>query len=216
MNVKTISSVYWPFFITINPITMISNQFIHRLLITNLILLLALQFATAQDSAKGKALFTANNCSTCHKIDEQMVGPALGPMVTMGHKEDYLIKWIQNNQALIAKKNPEALEIYNKFNQQAMPVFSNLSDKDVKDILAYVRSEWKSMQSTNNAARIRGKTIGENSSVYNTWPIIGLVITLIIAFLIIVTLNRTIARLEGLLLNRKKTTPKKQLLKKKR
>jgi mono/diheme cytochrome c family protein len=195
---------------------MIANQFTRKLLIPNLILLSASQFAVAQDPAKGKALFIANNCGTCHKIDEQMVGPALGPMVTMGHKEDYLIQWIQNNQALIAKKNPEALEIYNKFNQQPMPVFSNLTDKDVKDILSYVRSEWKSMQPANNDTQGEGKTAGEKWFADDTWPIIGLIITLIIAFLIIVMLNKMIARLEGLLLNRKKALPKKQFSKKKR
>ncbi|MES2267435.1 MAG: c-type cytochrome [Bacteroidota bacterium] len=45
-----------------------------------------------QYAVKGKALFAANNCGTCHKIDRQLVGPVLGPMVTMGHKEEYLIQ----------------------------------------------------------------------------------------------------------------------------
>ncbi|QEM06127.1 cytochrome c [Mucilaginibacter rubeus] len=193
-----------------------SDQFIRRLLITNLILLSAIKFALAQDPVKGKALFIANNCSTCHKIDEQMVGPALGPMVTMGHKEDYLISWIQNNQALIEKKNPEALKIYNKFNQQQMPVFSNLTNKDVKDIISYIRSEWQTMQTANNDMQGKGKTGERKLSAENTWPIIALIITLIITFLIIVMLNKTIARLEGLLLNRKKVLPKKQFSKKKR
>ncbi|NHA05632.1 hypothetical protein G7092_17605 [Mucilaginibacter sp. HC2] len=30
-----------------------------------------------------------------------------GPMVTIGHKEEYLIQWIQNNRALITKKDPK-------------------------------------------------------------------------------------------------------------
>lgn len=205
-----------PLFKPLKAIAMSSDQFTRRLLITNLIMLLAIQIAVAQDPVKGKALFTANNCGSCHKIDEQMVGPALGPMVTMGHKEDYLISWIQNNQALIEKKNPEALEIYNKFNQQPMPVFSNLTNKDVKDIISYIKTEWKTMQPANDDKHSKGKISERNLSADNTWAIIGLVITLIIAFLIIVMLNKTIARLEGLLLNRKKTLPKKQFSKKKR
>ncbi|MES2267421.1 MAG: cytochrome c [Bacteroidota bacterium] len=167
----------------------------------------------AQDAAKGKDLFMANNCGTCHKIDEQMVGPALGPMVTMGHKEDYLIKWIQNNQALIAKKNPEALEIYNKFNQQTMPVFSNLTDQDAKDIIGYVRSAYKTVQASNAQQK---NTVGVNSA----WGPNGLLIwilfaTVVIALVIILVLNKIIKRLENVL-TRKQNAPNKKSFSKKR
>ena len=33
------------------------------------------------DAAKGEAIFKAN-CTTCHKVDSKLIGPALGPAVT--------------------------------------------------------------------------------------------------------------------------------------
>src|SRR5471030_448395 len=87
------------------------------------------------DAAKGEALFKAK-CTACHKIDQRMTGPALGPTVTSETDDKWLTHWIENNQALISAKDPKALAIYNQFNQSAMTVFSDLSDGDVANILA--------------------------------------------------------------------------------
>src|SRR6202012_5470041 len=97
------------------------------------------------DATKGEGVFKAN-CTTCHAVDKQVVGPALGPLITQETDDKWLTKWIQNNQALIAAKDPKALKIYNEFNQQGMTVFGNLSDADVSNILAYVRDDWKKQQ----------------------------------------------------------------------
>src|ERR1700709_1922352 len=97
------------------------------------------------DAAKGEALFKAK-CTTCHKIDQRLIGPALGPQLTSETDDKYLIKWIQNNQALISAKDPKALKIFNEFNQSNMTVFADLSDADVTNIITYVRAEWKKTQ----------------------------------------------------------------------
>src|SRR5476651_2104067 len=97
------------------------------------------------DAAKGEALFKAK-CTACHKLDQRMTGPALGPIITAEKDDKWLTHWIQNNQALIAAKDPTALGIYNQFNQAGMTVFATLSDADVANILTYVRGEWVKMQ----------------------------------------------------------------------
>src|SRR5438067_2348933 len=94
------------------------------------------------DAAKGEALFKAK-CTACHKVESQVVGPALGKLVTEDTDDKYLIKWIQNNQALIAAKNPKAVAIYNQFNQANMTIFADLSDADVTNILTFIRADWK-------------------------------------------------------------------------
>jgi mono/diheme cytochrome c family protein len=105
-----------------------------------------LSIANAQtDAAKGEAIFKSK-CTACHKIDTQLTGPALGPQLTEETDDKYLIKWIQNNQALIAAKNPKALKIYNEYNQAGMTVFADLSDADVGNIITYVRTTWKDLQ----------------------------------------------------------------------
>ena len=163
----------------------------------------------AQDPAKGEALFKSNNCGSCHKIDIRMTGPALGPTVASEPDEAYLIKWIENNQALIAAKNPKALAIYNQFNQSQMTVFSNLSDQDVKDILGYVKAEWTKMQAAKTAPAGGGASgaAGTADSGPSNVMVLGLIGVIIVAFLIILVLNRVIGTLERLLLQKQGVLP---------
>lgn len=152
------------------------------------------------DAAKGEAIFKSK-CTACHKIDQQLIGPALGPQLTEETDDKYLIQWIQNNQALIAAKNPKALAIYNKFNQAGMTVFTELSDADVTNVIAYVRTEWKTEQE-------KPKTqVDPNAPAADKGPssmvIWGLVAVIIIAFIVILVLNRVVATLERLLLKGK-------------
>lgn len=155
------------------------------------------------DAAKGEAIFKAK-CTACHKIDQQLIGPALGPQLTEETDDKYLIQWIQNNQALIAAKNPKALAIYNKFNQAGMTVFTELSDGDVGNILTYVRGEWKTMQEEKAKG---GGAGGANAAAAETGPssmvIWGLIGVIVIAFIVILVLNRVVATLERLLLKGK-------------
>jgi len=153
------------------------------------------------DAAKGEAIFKSK-CTACHKIDQQLIGPALGQQLTEETDDKYLIKWIQNNQALIAAKNPKALAIYNKFNQAGMTVFTELSDADVTNVITYVRTEWKTMQDEKS----KGGGDKPNTPVENgpsSMVIWGLVAVIIIAFIVILVLNRVVATLERLLLKGK-------------
>ncbi len=164
--------------------------------------------AYAQDPAKGEALFKSNNCGSCHKIDVRMTGPALGPTIASESDEAYLIKWIQNNQALIAAKNPKALAIYNQFNQSQMSVFTNLSDQDVKDILGYVKDQWKKVQAAKVAPAAGGGAAGAAAdSGPSNIMLLGLIGVIVIAFLIILVLNRVIGTLERLLLQKQGILP---------
>ncbi|MDR6942566.1 cytochrome c3 family protein [Mucilaginibacter pocheonensis] len=155
------------------------------------------------DAAKGEAIFKSK-CTACHKIDQQVVGPALGPQITSETDDQYLIKWIQNNQALIAAKNPKALKIYNEFNQSNMTVFTELSDADAANVIAYARTEWKTMQDEKAKG---GGAAGANAAPAETGPssmvIWGLVAVIVIAFIVILVLNRVVATLERLLLKGK-------------
>ena len=150
------------------------------------------------DAAKGEALFKAK-CTTCHKIDQQLVGPALGSLITEETDDKFLIKWIENNQALIAAHNPKAVAIYNKFNQSNMTVFNELSDADATNIITYVRTEWKTMQA---AATPKAGAAGQPAA--ETGPsdmvIFALIGVIVLAFIIILVLNKVITTLERVLL----------------
>ena len=93
------------------------------------------------DAKNGEKLFTAD-CSACHALDKQLVGPALGGVVDRLKTEqnldtDWLHKWIKDNKSLIASGDKYAVEVFEKFNKTEMTAFPNLTDQDINDILEY-------------------------------------------------------------------------------
>lgn len=87
---------------------------------------------------QGQSLFR-QNCTVCHAIDQVVVGPALGGVHTR-RSLPWLISFIRNSQRLIRSGDPEAVEIYNRFNRTEMPSF-NFSDEEIISILAYIKHE---------------------------------------------------------------------------
>ena len=87
------------------------------------------------DAANGKTLYNAN-CASCHKLDKKLVGPALGG-VTERRELDWLVAWIKDNGALRASGDADAIAIFEEYNGLVMSAFPQLSDQDIKDILAY-------------------------------------------------------------------------------
>ncbi len=158
------------------------------------------------DAAKGEALFKAN-CTSCHKLDVKMTGPALGPIITSETDDKWLTHWIQNNQALIAAKDKKALSIYNEYNQAGMSVFASLSDGDVSNIIAYVRGEWKTMKEKPPGKGDPANPQTSTESGPSDLVIFGLIGVIILAFIIILVLNKVIATLERLLLSKKGLLP---------
>ena len=150
------------------------------------------------DATKGEALFKAN-CTTCHKINETLVGPALGPALVSETDDKFLIKWIQNNQALIAAHNPKAVTVYNQYNQANMSVFPQLTDGDVINIITYVRTTWKTMQAKPGVnANAPGQTAAESGP--SDFVILALIGVIVLALIIILVLNKVIGTLERLLM----------------
>ncbi|MGZ5262819.1 MAG: c-type cytochrome, partial [Kaistella sp.] len=93
------------------------------------------------DAKNGEKLFKAN-CTACHALDKQLVGPALGGVVDRLKKEqnldtDWLNKWIKDNKSLRESGDKYANEVYEKFNKTEMLAFPNLTDQDISDILEY-------------------------------------------------------------------------------
>lgn len=96
--------------------------------------------AVQGDPQKGEDLFK-QNCAACHALDKKIVGPELGGIVAKveakGLSPDWFHKWVKDNKALRASGDKYANEIYKEYNQIEMPLFPNLSDSDINDILAY-------------------------------------------------------------------------------
>ena len=108
------------------------------------------------DAKKGEALFKTN-CSACHALDKQLVGPALGGVVDRLKTEqnlgvDWFQKWIKDNKALRASGDKYANEVFEKFKKVEMTQFSSLSDQDVADILEYTTNPPKVEPAAEDAA----------------------------------------------------------------
>ncbi|WP_426669067.1 c-type cytochrome [Mucilaginibacter sp. McL0603] len=180
-------------------ISLILKQFSRSVLLVAGLAICGFSAYAQGDAAKGEALFKSK-CTTCHKLDQRLIGPALGPQMQSETDDKWLTKWIQNNQALIAAKDPKALKIYNDYNQSGMTVFADLSDGDVANIISYVRTEYKKMQAAVPAAG--AATAKAEESGPSDLVIFGLIGVIIVAFLVILVLNKVIGTLERLLLKR--------------
>jgi mono/diheme cytochrome c family protein len=186
--------------------SLLLKQFSRSVLLVAGLATMGLSAQAQADVAKGEALFKAK-CTSCHKLDQRMTGPALGPAITSETDDKWLTKWIQNNQALIAAKDPKALKVYNEYNQAGMNVFTELSDGDVANIIGYVRTEYKKMQAAPAAGGGAANAGNTASDTPSSFMIFGLLAVIIIAFIVILVLNRAIGTLERLLLKRKDILP---------
>jgi mono/diheme cytochrome c family protein len=177
-------------------ISLIFKQFSRSVLLLACFTVWGVSAKAQGDAAKGEAVFKAN-CGACHKIDARVVGPALGPAMASETNDKWLTSWIHNNQALIAAKDPKALKVWNDYAQAGMPVFPQLSDGDVADVIAYVRADWKKLEDAKKAAPAAGAaTEASGPSSFVVYALIGIII---LAFIIILVLNRVISTLERLL-----------------
>ncbi len=151
------------------------------------------------DAAAGEALFKAN-CGACHALNKRVLGPALAG-VNEKYSNEWLHKWIKNSSALIASGDKEAIAIYEEYNKVAMPGFPQLADVDIDNILTYIKEA-----GAEKPAAVAGVAGAEGATPADTgvssFMIIGLIAVVLIAFLVIVVLNRVIGTLERLLIKR--------------
>lgn len=153
----------------------------------------------AQD---GEKLFK-QNCSSCHKIDQNMTGPALkGTRERWAGKEELLYLWIKNPNAAMDSGDGYVKALVNEWKPRAgiMPAQA-VSDDEITAILDYI-DNW-----TPPVAQVATAT--ETVAVYtdqglsSTWLLIIIFILLILMFSLwgvkssLTKLKRAIAESEG-------------------
>ncbi|NGM90665.1 cytochrome c [Parapusillimonas sp. SGNA-6] len=154
----------------------------------SLVLLFAVTLTShAQDVKEGAALFKAN-CTACHKIDKKLTGPALAGM-SERHSEEWLITWIRNSKAMVDAGDPTAVALFDEYNKLLMPAFTQFSDDQIKNIIAYVKDEEAKLAQA-AAAPAGGAAGGGASSDANTFMLVGMAALLLLAIGVIVVLNR--------------------------
>ena len=96
--------------------------------------------ATAKASIdEGKAIFNTR-CASCHNVNKQVVGPALAN-IDQRRGIDWIISFVHSSKAMIAKNDKDAVALYNQFNKVAMPDHADLSEDNIKNIVAYIKSQ---------------------------------------------------------------------------
>ncbi|POY35633.1 cytochrome C [Solitalea longa] len=180
-----------------------SNVFLKTCLKKGVLILtiafLSVAQAFAADPKEGETLFKAN-CTACHAVGKRVTGPDL-KNVDQRHDEAWLVKWVHDSQAMVKGGDAAAVKVFGEFSQQVMPSFANLSEDNVKSILAYIKQEGEALDKKAAAAPAGGATAADSgTSSYTIFGLLGLVVVL---FLVIVVLNRVIKTLEQLVLTRK-------------
>ncbi|WP_439480102.1 c-type cytochrome [Chryseobacterium aquaticum] len=141
------------------------------------------------DPKNGEKLFKAN-CTACHALDKQVVGPALKGVVARLEKDqglgkDWLYKWIKDNKALRASGDKYANEVFEKFNKTEMQQFPNLTEKDIDDILAYTTNPPAPEEPKKDAGTATATDGAQTAPANNTTSNIVIISLLAIAGLIV-------------------------------
>ncbi len=163
----------------------------------------AISSAQAQDAAAGGAIFK-QKCTACHAIGKVVIGPDLKG-VDARRDEAWLLKWIKNAPALIASGDATAKEV-EKFSPAAMSGFPELSDDDIKGVLAYIKAEGTTPAvgaAPAAGAAVSGAAGATDTGGVSNFMLIGLIAVIVIAFLVILVLNRVISTLERVMLQKK-------------
>lgn len=101
-----------------------------------------------------------------------------------------MLKWIKNAPAFIASGDAQAVKA-SEYSPATTSAFPELSDDDIKNIVAYVKvGDVKPAADPNAAAGAAGAR-SHNGGVSN-FMLFGLLAVIIIAFLVILVLNRVI------------------------
>jgi mono/diheme cytochrome c family protein len=144
------------------------------------------------DATAGKQLFNAN-CAACHKLYSRAVGPALYDVTSRQDKE-WLYRWIKNNKELIDAGDPDALAIYNEFNQTNMNTFPQLSNADIDNILAYTDTPQPTAPAASAATGTGDGGSGGGSGVSNNIILGVLAVVLLMLVAILFLVNTTLTR----------------------
>lgn len=84
----------------------------------------------------GKDIFQIN-CASCHSMTKKLIGPVL-THVTARHAREWLIDYINDNQAVRAGGDCYAQKLFEEYNKNMMPRFPDLKGKDMDDLLYYM------------------------------------------------------------------------------
>jgi cytochrome c2 len=106
-------------------------------IICSVLLVVFTNNANAGDYASGEKIFKAN-CASCHNMEKNLTGPALKGILDRAPSEEWIYKWVRNNNTLRASGDAYANKIFKDWNGAAMNVFEWMSDEQLSDVVTYI------------------------------------------------------------------------------
>jgi len=134
---------------------------------------------------EGKKLFEAN-CTSCHKVDKEVVGPALQG-IDKRRDIGWIIKWVKNPQAVIKSGDAYAVALYKKYAEQNMTAFGSLKDDEIKSIVEYIKAYVPPAEATVDPTKPVDQTSNQS---YGSSTLIALLAIAILLIFIIMLLGR--------------------------
>ena len=159
------------------------------------------------DINKGKSLFNSN-CAACHKLNKNLIGPALAG-VSEKYEKEWLYTWIKNSSAMIKSGDERAIAIWEEYNKAAMNAFPQLSNEDIDNILAY--TDYKPEPVVAATALSSGTVqLEPQSSLSQDLVLVALIIILLVLITMLYLVNKTlrdIATRNGIVVEEKQIKP---------
>ena len=90
---------------------------------------------------EGKSIFMSR-CAACHNVNKNMTGPALSG-VDLRRSIDWIISFVQSSQSMVKKGDTTAIALFEKFKRIQMPDHADLTNQNIKNIVAYIKAESK-------------------------------------------------------------------------
>lgn len=158
----------------------------------------AQEISTEQEAiSAGEALFNAN-CKSCHRVHQQLIGPALVGVYDRAPSIDWIKSFVRNSQAVIASGDDYANQLWAQFKPTQMTAFTGFTDDQIMNILAYIQAETVKGPETSVTTAEGGDSAGSEqgvSSDYLNAILIGMVFILVLLVFILGFLISTIKRL---------------------
>ena len=164
---------------------------------------------SSEEAIQEGATLYQNDCTVCHQIHAEVVGPALAG-ITERRPIPWLIRFIRNSQQVIQEGDEYAVELYNQYNKTLMPSF-DYSDEEIKNILAYIQQESQAPEAaadtdTGELEAADGEQAADGVGLASEYVNIVLIVILVVLVLILIVLALIISVLTKYLNERKDLT----------
>jgi mono/diheme cytochrome c family protein len=140
---------------------------------------------------EGQALFTGN-CKTCHKIHENLVGPALKNVYDRAPSIDWIVNFVNNSSKVIGSGDEYATALYAEYNNTQMTAFPTFSRDQIMSILGYIKQETDKGPEIAVAVASDVTSTNTSDSVPSTYLnaiMVGLIIILVLILVVLVLIT---------------------------